>query len=89
MDVVGMSGKVGVTVGVLPETNVSVRNLGCDTDRLWQIETENKITERLLGRAQNYWGGWRTRLRNWGAEAGHTCTLRPDQEALTALSGHQ
>lgn len=44
----------------------------------------------LLGNSQNYYEGWRTRLRNWGAETGHTRSLlRPDNEAMAAPTGHQ
>lgn len=34
MDMVGMSGKAGVTLGVLLETSVSVMDLGCNTNQL-------------------------------------------------------
>lgn len=65
VDMVGVSGKVGVAIGALQETSTSVRDLGCNTNQFWQIEAENKFIERLLGSSQNYWEGWRTRLRNW------------------------
>lgn len=49
VDVVGTSGKAGITLQVLPETSVSVGDFGCDTNQLWQIEAENKCNERPLG----------------------------------------
>lgn len=51
-------------LGVLPETSMSVRDPGCNTNQLWQIGAENKFIERLLGSSQNYWEDWITRLKN-------------------------
>lgn len=46
--------------------------------------------ERLLGSSQNYWEDWITRLKYWGAETDHRCTLlRPDNEAITVPTGNQ
>lgn len=64
----GTSGKIGVTVGVLPEESVTVRDLGCNTNWLSQIEPESKCIEGLLGSSQSYREGWRTRLRDEGTE---------------------
>lgn len=90
VDMVGMSGRVEVTLGVLPETSMSVRDPGCNTNQLWQIEAENKFIERLVGSSQNFWEDWITRLKNLGAETGHRGSLlRPDNEAITVPTGNQ
>lgn len=75
---------------VLPETSMSFRDHGCNTNWHWQIGAENKFNERLLGSSRYYWEDWIARLKNWGAETDHRCSLlRPDNEAITVPTGNQ
>lgn len=53
----------------------------CNTNRLWQIGTENKFIERLLGSSQNYWEDWLTRLKN-GEDRD-----RPQMQSVEARQG--